>query len=167
VKNNKLAFIVSLFILLALPSISLFYSFQGSKLRKIAMAELQPKGRLSDSVSHRFSGEFNYRIVGPACPDSFLLDSLIDQFIQENIQFVLLGDSLFEQEILSARIAQWNKKGSVVIYRLPNEPEAAEWKGCDFKLVNKQNLILNTYDLSNASQRRKMVEHIALLVTRK
>jgi len=167
VRNNKLAFILSLFILLALPSISLYYSFQGSKLRKEAMAELLPKGQLADSITQKFTGEFTYRIIGQNCPDNFLLDSLIDQFILEDLQFVLLGDSIFEQSFETNRIAQWNKKGSVVKNKLPVLSVDENWKPCQFKLLDKKHQVLNTYDLQNAAERRKMVEHIALLVTRK
>lgn len=166
-KNSKLAFILSLFILLALPAISLYYSFQGSKLRKIAMAELQPKGKLSDSLIYLFKGEYNYRIIGQVCEEHFLLDSLIDQFIPENLQFVLLGDSTFEQNYETSRIEQWNKKGSILKIRTPSGSEANTWPACQFKLIDKEHKILNTYDLGDAAQRRKMVEHIALLVTRK
>jgi len=167
VRNNKLAFILSLFILIALPSISLYYSFQGSKLRKDAMAELVPKGQLADSITRHFTGEFTYRIIGQTCSDIFLLDSLIDQFIQEDLQFVLLGDSIFEQNFETSRIAQWNKKGSIIKNRLPFLSGVEDWMPCQFKLIDKQHQVLNTYDLKNAVARRKMVEHIALLVTRK
>lgn len=131
------------------------------------MAELLPKGHLPESVSRTFNGEYTYRIIGKPCPDSFLLDSLIDQFVQENMQFVLLGDSIFEQSFETSRIAQWNKKGSVVKNRLSQLSGDPDWLPCQFKLVDNQHQVLNTYDLENATQRRKMVEHIALLVTRK
>lgn len=131
------------------------------------MAELLPKGQLPESVSSTFTGDYNYRIVGQPCADSFLSDSLIDQFVQENMQFVLLGDSIFEQGFETSRIAQWNKKGSVVKSRLPQLTGEPEWRPCQFKLVDSLHQVLNTYDLENATQRRKMIEHIALLVTRK
>jgi hypothetical protein len=131
------------------------------------MAELQPKGRMEEALSRSFTGEYNYRIVGRPCPDNFLSDSLIDQFVQENMQFVLLGDSIFEQGFETARITEWNKKGSVVKNRLPQSTADTDWPPCQFKLVDSLHQVLNTYNLENSTQRRKMVEHIALLVTRK
>lgn len=166
-KKNKLAFIVSLFILIALPSISLYYSFQGSKLRKTAMAELEPKGNLPGSIASLLTGDYTYRIIGQVCPDTYLQDSLIGQFYLENIQFVLLGDSIFERQFEPVRMEKWNKKGSVLTRRLSEELDSETWKPCQFKLVDKQLQILNTYNLENALERQKMVEHIALLVTRK
>lgn len=164
-KKNKLALVISLFILLALPTVSLYYSFQGAKLRKIAMAELQPKGKLSDSLIGLLKGEYNYRVIGLPCEDKFILDSLVLQFIPENMQFVFIEDSSTVSTVESTIDPE--KKASVIHINSSALTELTGWQNCQFQLVDKSNLILNTYDLQEPAQRRKIVEHIALLVTRK
>lgn len=166
-KKNKLAFWISLFILLALPAISLYYSFQGSRLRKQSLVELSPKGSLESELASRIRGEFNYRVIGSACDDAELTGALIDQFAQEKIQFVILNDSTFEQRFPPRQIEQWKKQDILLLLPDPGLRMPGEQNTCTFVLVNKKSEILNSYNLTDPVERRKLVEHLAFLVTSK
>lgn len=166
-KKNKLAFWISLFILLALPAISLYYSFQGSRLRKNSLVELSPKGSLEIGLANRISGEFNYRVIGSACGDVELTGALIDQFAQEKIQFVILNDSIFERRFPPRQVENWKKQDILLILLDPGLRVPGEQNPCTFVLVNKKSEILNSYHLTDPVERRKLVEHLAFLVTSK
>ncbi len=166
-KKNKLAFWISLFILLALPAISLYYSFQGSRLRKNSLVELSPKGSLETGLASRISGEFNYRVIGSACEEVELTGALIDQFAQEKIQFVILNDSIFERRFPPRQVENWKKQDILLILLDPGLRVPGEQNPCTFVLVNKKSEILNSYHLTDPVERRKLVEHLAFLVTSK
>ncbi|HNR07660.1 MAG TPA: hypothetical protein PKM27_10130 [Saprospiraceae bacterium] len=167
VKKNRLALWISLFILLALPAISLYYSFQGSLLRKKSLVELSPKGRLDPGLASLLSGEFNYRVIGSACEDVERTGALIDQFAQEKIQFVILQDSAFEQRFPARQVEHWKKQNILLILPDPGPHLPGDQNACTFVLVNKNSEILNHYNFTEPVDRRKLVEHLAFLVTSK
>ncbi|MEO5583491.1 MAG: hypothetical protein ABIR66_12430 [Saprospiraceae bacterium] len=164
--KRSITLILSLLVLIALPLVSLYYSFQGVAFRKMAMAELQIKGSIPDSLKHLIKPAFNLYVLTGNCKDSSTLKPLIEQFKDENVGFLFIGDSAYHSQL------RWNKsetlKSSGVIQMIDaaNQPLGL-MENCDVTLTDKKFQILHSYDLSEASNRTKIIEHIALLVTKK
>jgi hypothetical protein len=164
--KRYITLILSLFVLIALPLVSLYYSFQGAAFRKVAMAELQVKGNFPDSIKNLIKPVFNLYVLTRNCRDTITLKPLIDQFKDEKVGFLFLGDSIYRANLI------WNKSEELKtagIIQMINSPEHLEGLrgNCDVVLADKQFQILHTYDLTQARDRTKIIEHIALLVTKK
>ncbi|MEP7320612.1 MAG: hypothetical protein ABI761_01790 [Saprospiraceae bacterium] len=164
--KKLITLILSLFVLIALPLVSLYYSFQGAAFRKMAMAELQVKGSIPDSLKHLIKPAFKLYVLTKNCKDSSILKPLVEQFKDENVGFLFVGDSVYHSQL------RWNKseglKSSGILQMIDAyEPQTGLMENCDVTLTDKQFQILHSYDLSQASDRTKIIEHIALLVTKK
>lgn len=166
--NRKiLTIVVCLFILIALPIISLYYSFQGASLRKSAMQELSPKGELPQALIQGLQDtESRYWLIGQPCEDTTSLIALIEQFKDEKVKFAFPGDSLFTTKFSTARLERWNKSKSIV-YIKASYDQLTKRSTCAFTLTDKKFQILHQYDFTNVADRTRMIEHIALLVTKK
>ncbi len=162
-RKIKLPFILSLFILLALPVISLYYSFQGAKLRKQSLQELTVKSILPSSISTQLTSNFRYRLLQTNCSDTADLHALINQFINEKIEFVFVNNQKFNNSFSPSLMNKWNASGSLIsisdsTFNLPD---------CRILLADSSHQVLNTYDFNNSNERTKLVENLAFLITKK
>lgn len=158
-----LTLVISLFILFALPTISLYYSYQGSQLRKKALAELTVKSTLPDLLSKELKTDGRYRLILSNCGDSLSIKELIDQFIEEKLDFVFVNDSLLKRDFTSNQITKWNKIRPLIFINQSDFKLTA----CEIVLSNGKQEVLNTYNLQNIENRKKLIEHVAFLITKK
>jgi hypothetical protein len=159
--------IITLFILLALPTISLYYSFKGASLRKIAMQELAVKGELPTQLASFIHSEASLRLIGSVCPDTFAVKSLIEQFLPEKMLFVFVNDSAFYSRYDPATSEKWVATGKVKLVNSISNSDSFLSTPCSFILTDDKNQILHTYDFRESLQQTRLVEHVALLVTKK
>ncbi len=162
--NRKiLTLTISLLILFALPTISLYYSYQGSQLRKKALAELTVKSTLPSALANQLNSDARYRIIISNFSDSVTLKLIINQFIEEKVDFVFVNDSVSILNFNEDQINKWNKKRPFLWIR------QADFKlgENEMLLTNGNHEVLNTYDLRIAELRKKLVEDIAFLITKK
>ena len=162
--NKKiLTLIISLFILFALPTISLYYSFQGSQFRKKALAELKVKSKLPGSIANLVSTDARYRLFISNCSDSSSINELINQFYEEKVDFVFLNDSIQYRNLDPIQLAKWNKIRALLKIEQPD----FNLSPCEILLSNGKNEVLNSYNLLDSEMRKKLIEHVAFLITKK
>jgi hypothetical protein len=165
--KRVITLILSLFVLAGLPLVSLYYSFQGASLRKRAMAELGPKGFLPDQLKNSIlPGPYLYVITGN-CSDTSILKPLIHQFKDEKIRFLFVGDSSYQAMLSPLKLASLKPDGLIKVLSIPADPFGFASGQCDIILANGQSQILHKYNLGSALERTTIVEHLALLVTKK
>lgn len=158
-----LTLIISLFILFALPTISLYYSFQGSQFRKRALAELKIKSMLPGSIANQVNTDARYRIFISNCSDSSSINELINQFIEEKVDFVFLNDTIRYRNMDPNQLIKWNKKRAL----LTIEQSDFNLSPCEILLSNGKHEVLNSYNLLDSENRKKLIEHVAFLITKK
>jgi len=163
VNRKILTLVISLFILFALPTISLYYSYRGSQLRKNALAELTVKTTLPSSLSNQLNSDGRYRVLISNFGDSASLKLLINQFIEEKVDFVFVNDSISLRDWGQDQLSRWNKKRPLILIKQP------DFKLSEYELLltNGKYDVLNTYDLRTMESRKKLIEHIAFLITKK
>jgi hypothetical protein len=165
--RRAITLVLSLFVLAVLPLISLYYSFQGASLRKHAMSELGPKENIPENIAAVLKPGANLYVLTSGCMDTTILKPLINQFKDEKIRFAFVGDSSYQSQIVSFNIYPSKIEGLVQCIPMTANALIPVSGPCDIILTNSHFQILHRYDLSKATERTKIIEHIALLVTKK
>lgn len=162
-KKSTISVIISLFILIALPVVSVIYSYKGSLLRKTSLKELEVKSVLPTSLHSKFNTGARYRILLSNYKDTASLKLLLNQFIEEKVEFAFINDTIFQASFQAGQTDQWRKKGMISFIT----DSDFTIKNNDCVLVNDKYEVLNTYDLSRHPVKTKLVEHLAFLITKK
>jgi hypothetical protein len=162
-KSNVLTLGVLVLILLALPVISLFYSYQGVQLRKSALNELKPLDSLTRPWLDRRPQQTRYYLVFSNFSDTASQAAIIDQFLGEKVSYVFLNDTTFQGNYSNPQTTEWSKKANFHFaldssYVIPSTA---------IHLIDDQHRLLHRYDLSNQAEKIKLVEHLAFLITKK
>jgi hypothetical protein len=131
------------------------------------MLELSPKGLVSDALVQVLkTSASRYWLIGQSCQDTASVKALIDQFKDEKVKFVFENAESFTKQYTSVQMDRWNKANAILY--TPTVHEVFNKKhSCSFTLVDHQFQILYQYDLDNAHDRTRIIEHVALLVTKK
>ena len=158
---------LSLFVLAVLPLVSLYYSFQGAALRKHAMAELGPKESLPEAITKSIKPGPNLYLFSSNCTDTSILKPLINQFKDEKIRFVFIGDSLYQSKLAPLKIVTLKPEGLIQNIDFSGTVDGIPTSICNVILTNSHFQVLHRYDLSQALERTNIIEHLALLVTKK
>lgn len=159
--------ILSLFVLAVLPLVSLYYSFEGASMRKHAMAELLPKGNLPASLIDSLKPANVFNLFSSHCGDTAILKPLIEQFKDEKVRFIFVGDSAYLAALAPLKFNTYKQVGLFQSILSLDKTPGLNQAGCEMVLTNAQYQILRKYDLNQPIERTKIIEHLALLMTKK
>lgn len=129
------------------------------------MSELLPKGNLSSGLKQYLDTSNQYFLFASTCEDTLVYSALINQFESEEVQYYMMNDSAFFEKYSISKAAKWKKEGKVKVLTVPSN-EILD-SACQVALVNRSGQILNRYSMENPEQRKRLIEHVALLVTKK
>ena len=121
------------------------------------MQELAVKGELPTQLASFIHSEASLRLIGSVCPDTFAVKSLIEQFLP----------SAFYSRYDPATSEKWVATGKVKLVNSISNSDSFLSTPCSFILTDDKNQILHTYDFRESLQQTRLVEHVALLVTKK
>jgi hypothetical protein len=165
--RRVISLILSLFVLAVLPLVSLYYSFEGASMRKHAMAELVPKGNLPESLTTSLKQATVFNLFSSNCKDTAILKPIIEQFKDEKVRFIFVGDSSYIASLTALKFNSYKQSGLFQTIQRQDNTLGLKQEGCQIVLTNALFEILHTYDLNLPAERTKIIEHLALLMTKK
>ncbi len=131
------------------------------------MQELSAKGKLPDELIEVLKNtSAQYWLIGQSCPDTASVKALIDQFKDEKIKFVFADADTFTHQYPAQQMDRWNKVNAL-LYTPAIRTVFNKSHTCSFTLADRDYQILYQYDLDDALDRTRIIEHVALLVTKK